>query len=129
MSREHGRHNKLVCDKLNLLENFSCNDWIVTTAFYSAIHFIEYYCFPFNHKGRIFQNIEEAHRNLNKANKHQTRSFVVNESLQSLFQEYEFLKSNSHNARYINYAVNDAIAKLAIQKLDRIIIHCDKDKK
>jgi len=65
--REHGKHNKDVCDKLNLQDELECNDWVVTTAFYSSIHYLDHILFPFtNTNGATFQNINEAHRNLNQ---------------------------------------------------------------
>ncbi|MBX7216157.1 MAG: hypothetical protein K1X90_04245 [Candidatus Kapabacteria bacterium] len=40
----HALHNEQVCDYLAMHGGFS--DWVVTTTFYSAIHWIEDYLFP-----------------------------------------------------------------------------------
>ncbi len=41
---DHANHNKEVCDYLSKNPNYS--DWIITTAFYSALHFVDYKIFP-----------------------------------------------------------------------------------
>lgn len=44
----HGQHNEEVCDLLLLQKKYP--DWVITTAFYAALHFVSYKIFPFNHK-------------------------------------------------------------------------------
>jgi hypothetical protein len=42
--RLHAERNKKLCQKL--LDDKNYNDWVVTTAFYSAIHFTQHQIFP-----------------------------------------------------------------------------------
>ncbi len=129
MKREHGQHNHVVCSKLQVTTDISCNDWIVTTAFYSAIHFLDHIIFPMEYNGNKFDNINEAHKVLRKHSKHQTREFLVNEKLRSQAANYSFLMSQCWDARYNNYDVNAAISNLAVKKLNDIRKECDVDKK
>ena len=129
MSRDHGRHNQVVCGKLHLTTDIPCNDWVITTAFYSAIHFIDHFMFPVEYAGTKLNNINEAHRIIKKDNKHSTREFLVNTYLKSQSANYSFLMSECWNARYANYDINEAIANLAVKKLQAIMKECDVDKK
>jgi len=44
MRKEHAEHNESLCELL--LNNGNYNDWVITTAFYSAIHFVRHKIFP-----------------------------------------------------------------------------------
>lgn len=129
MKRSHGKHNKGVCDSLYLQDKYKCNDWVVTTAFYSSIHYIDHAIFPCKYKGNEFNDINDAHRNINANSKHQTRKILVSALCPAQAGNYGFLKEESHNARYVNYGIDDSIARLAVQKLELIIKEFDKDKK
>jgi hypothetical protein len=69
MRKEHAKHNEELCDFLISVGKY--NDWVITTAFYSAIHYVQSKIFPlrvgtvtyfnlnhyfsinkFNHRGR-----------------------------------------------------------------------------
>ncbi|MEO8760151.1 MAG: hypothetical protein ABI388_03485 [Bacteroidia bacterium] len=125
--RDHGKHNKSVCDKLHLQDEFKCNDWVITTAFYSAIHYLDHALFPYKHSdGSMFNDINDAHKVIRKQSKHQTREYLVNQKINHHAVDYNFLMSECWNARYSNYDVNPAIANLAVKKLESIIKFCDK---
>ena len=47
-SLNHAIHNKEACEYLSKEPKFS--DWVITTAFYSALHFIDYKIFPLDLK-------------------------------------------------------------------------------
>jgi hypothetical protein len=123
--REHGKHNYDVCNYLNLQDKISCNDWITTTAFYSAIHYLDHLLFPCNYKGHTFNNINEAHKVLSKQSKHQSRAILVNLNLPKLADSYKFLISECQEARYSNYLVNPTIAQKAIKMLNNIKLESD----
>lgn len=129
MKREHGKHNHAVCNKLHVTTDIPCNDWIITTAFYSAIHFLDHLIFPCEYKGQKFNNINEAHKYLNKQSKHQSRSHIVDLKLPSQSINYTYLMSQCWNARYVDYNINEAISNLAVKKLKDIMKECDVDKK
>lgn len=128
MSREHGDHNRVVCHKLHVTTDITCNDWIITTAFYSAIHFLDHLIFPFDYNGTKINNINEAHKSIRKQSKHQTREFIVHLKLPSQSANYSFLMSQCWNARYSDYDVNSAISDLAVKKLNLIRSECDVQK-
>ncbi len=122
--KAHGKHNKTVCDMLYLQDKYPCNDWVVTTAFYSAIHFLDHKIFPCEYRGEKYKNINEAHQRILRQSKHQTRSLLINHLLPKHKADYEFLLEKSQNARYVNYDVHDSISKRAVSNLDRIIETC-----
>lgn len=128
MKRSHGKHNKSVCNKLYLQDDHICNDWVVTTSFYSSIHFIDHALFPCEYMGTKFNNINEAHKFIGSPSKHQTREYLLNKIMPKHISEYSFLCNQSQNARYIDYNVNEAISKKAVSCLDNIIKSYDKDK-
>lgn len=131
MKRSHGSHNKKVCDYLNLKCEEDCNDWIVTTAFYSSIHFLDHALFPCVYDQKTFNNINEAHNymRLKTNSKHQTRDVLLNKILPKHKSEYSFLIEESQNARYSNYQVHDMVAAKAVRSLESIILSYDKEKK
>ncbi|MDR0801615.1 hypothetical protein [Fluviicola sp.] len=130
MKRDHGKHNKAVCDFLHLNsgDKVKCNDWIITTAFYSSIHFIDHILFPLEHNGKKFSNISEAHNNISSQSVHQTRGILVNLYLTKINTAYKFLISESQSARYSRYDINEATSNLAVKHLEAICKECDKNK-
>jgi hypothetical protein len=121
---EHGKHNLRVCNHLNLQSEILCNDWIVTTAFYASIHYIDHILFPCSHKigdsEYVFNNINEAHNFLQRRSKHQSRATLVNLHLPALSIPYKFLLDESQEARYSNYLPNPLTAQRAIRELKKI---------
>ena len=124
MKKEHGEHNKILCDKL--YSEKTHNDWVITTAFYSAIHFIDHKIFPFDFKGNKINNIGDAHKNnsLRKESRHETRRFLVSLQLPSQVANYKYLKDNCMHARYIDYRVEDAMADRAKECLESLMAEC-----
>lgn len=128
--RDHANHNKSICNYLDLnTDKIACFDWIITTAFYSVIHYIDHAVFPCDYKGNMVKNISDLQNLTNARNPHAARSLLVNEKLPKLKGDYEFLSSNCHNAWYHNYIVNPAIADLAKRKLEHFALHFDKEKR
>jgi len=129
MKREHGQHNKKVCDRLHLQDEYECCDWVVTTAFYSAIHFIDHALFPCTYDGKRFNDINEAHKSMRGISRHETRGILVNKHMPQHRGAYTFLSSESRSARYVHYKVNQAIANRAVKEVEAIIRALDKDKR
>ena len=128
MKRQHGLHNKKLCDKLYLSDPVEFNDWVVTTAFYASIHFLDHALFPCNFDSLTFIDINEAHRKINSSSKHQTRAILLGKLMPKHKSDYDFLISESQNARYSNYQVNPAISKKAHTILEKIKESYDKEK-
>jgi hypothetical protein len=57
MKAVHALHNEEACDYLFADEKF--NDWVVTTAFYSALHFAHHELFPGNYEGTHHTGFDE----------------------------------------------------------------------
>lgn len=124
MRREHGRNNQALCLKLYTEQYYY--DWVVTTAFYSAIHFIDYRLFPLTHGGRTFRSINDAHRALGLGtSKHATRALLVKDHLTEYVAQYTYLDNSCRNARYVDYRVTKRNAEMAKTCLEAIIKGCD----
>jgi hypothetical protein len=121
---EHGKHNKSVCDKL--YASGDCHDWVVTTAFYSAIHYLESTIFPFEHNGMQIRSLEGAFNKdeLKRSSKHATRGHIIGLKLSTQYAAYKFLQDNSQTARYVNYRIAKPVADAALLHLSGIIAAC-----
>lgn len=106
-------------------------DWVVTTAFYSAIHFIDHKLFRLKlEDGTFYENITDALKKQRTAkNRHDLRSNLVAKHLPEHTPAYDYLLTECHHARYVNYMVSSFISQRAIRELDSIIKGCDIDKK
>lgn len=52
MRKQHAIHNEEACDFL--LSSNKFNDWVITTAFYSALHFVQHEIFPLTHDDKKY---------------------------------------------------------------------------
>lgn len=112
-SLKHAVHNEAVFN--HLLPNEEFVDWIITTAFYSALHYADSKIFPitYNEKGIQFSvaDMESyAVSGLNKFgnDKHVCRLKLVESKLKEVSYNFNWLYSNCKNARYHNYNFGDA---------------------
>ena len=84
-SLKHAEHNEKTCKYLSKKPDFA--DWVITTAFYSALHYTQYSIFPFSMEIRgntiNYQDFEAYYRNNNPAqiNKHSSMSNLVEDKL------------------------------------------------
>lgn len=120
----HAEHNEAICNHLNLQDKLDCNDWIVTTSFYTAIHYIDHKLFPIVDKGVKFEDINQAHRIINSSSLHQTRGILVQRHMTELAASYIFLKEECHNARYVNYDINNFVSDRAHRLMNEIKKKC-----
>ncbi len=132
-SLNHAIHNKEVCEYLS--EKPEYGDWVITTAFYSAIHFVDYKIFPitlelkgitydfinFNGYYDFYSNNKEG-----KINQHKARTDLVEAYLPNIAPQFGKLKDLCHSARYVDYNFDDDVATNAKQCLEEINEHCDK---
>jgi len=128
-SKEHAKHNEEACDFLLNSEKF--NDWVVTTAFYSALHYICNEIFPLEQYDETFNSFETYYRsNFKNAGSSQTKHSViislVNTKLTSCNIFYRSLYDLCMKARYSNYNVSFNIALKARRDLDNLKRHLDK---
>lgn len=123
--KSHALHNEEVCNLL--LDNGQYSDWVVTTAYYSAIYYIDYEIFPV----RIGQEPEFAtfnqyvHRKSGKP--HVLRLELVKDKLPKCHGCLKWLYETCDGARYNNYKVDPDVAKEAKRRLDHIKSECKKD--
>lgn len=111
MRFEHGEHNESLCDYL-LVSPVKYNDWVVTTAFYACIHFVEHKLFPASYKGRDFQSFNEYcdfqhNENDSKLSRHALKADLVNKYIPAVSHQYRQLKDACMNSRYTDYNVTD----------------------
>jgi hypothetical protein len=127
---DHALHNEkvsnlLCCDTANV-------DWIITTAFYAAIHFVDHKIFPIREKttdGKSFKikNFDEYYAinypTKNK-DKHTARLDLVRVKVPTIAADYAWLKSTCWTARYSDYKFNNEQ-----DFIDKVKIHLEKIKK
>lgn len=129
----HGLHNEQVCNHLEAKKEFS--DWIITTAFYSALQFVSYKVFPVEVKGNgggkiaaidisQYQNIS-GKRELSR---HTVLGDLVYKHCPDISEDYDWLKDMSMNARYVNYQHAPEIANKAKALMLKIKKHCTSSK-
>ena len=61
MKQEHAKHNEDACHYLN--QSGKYNDWVITTAFYSAMHYVQYELFSMEVGDKAYDNSIKAHLN------------------------------------------------------------------
>jgi len=125
MRKEHGNHNLDLCKII--LDEGGYNDWVVTTAFYSAVHFVEHALFPLIEKNVEYKTFNEYWQNIyshRHVSKHDCKKKLVNKYIPAVRTEYRELYEDCFSSRYNNYQVNDYNAQQAIKKAHKIKAAC-----
>ena len=127
---KHALHNEDACNYL--AEKGVYSDWVITTAFYSAVHFVRYKIFPIalKHDGTRFSIDDfesyvafiDPHR---KSGKHRILQKLVDEHCLEVSGKYKWLKDTSWTARYNNYSHKTKIANKAQKLLLEIKEYCE----
>jgi len=121
--KNHAVHNEAACDYL--LKSGEFNDWVVTTAFYSAMHYLQYELFPKTINGikyldfETYYDKEVKHKKIG-INKHAAMSLLVSEHLLSAAPFYRQLLDSCWNARYKDYQISYIIAQKARENLTNL---------
>lgn len=122
---EHGERNISLSEDLRKGNVYF--DWSVTTAFYSAIQFVEHKIFPFKEEHVTISNLNEARKFFGCKGRHQTREFLVEKILgRSIGIKYKWLENKSRTARYVSFKTNVSEAEKAIQYCKEIREACIK---
>lgn len=122
--KEHASHNEQACKFLH--ENGNYCDWVVTTAFYSALHFLQHEIFPKEIKGKQYDTFDKYYNlhyagGVNKPNKHvSTLNLIKSEMGDTVYANYKWLYDLCMTARYRDYKVHDFIANESIKRLAQI---------
>ncbi len=127
---EHAKHNEKVSNFLNQKPEFS--DWIITTCFYSALHYVRHYLFPIHltiqNKVRLFDDFDKCfhvHKsNGSNLDKHKFLLTLVEDHCEDIADDYNYLLDMSKNARYIDYNHGRDTAQKARESLKNIKQHC-----
>jgi len=127
MRKEHGEHNEELCD--HLLTNGKYNDWVVTTAFYSALNFVKHEIFPFQiRNGKKYDEFEHYFNAevIRGVDKHESLKDLVCKNIKGCSGAYRWLLDASKSARYHNYKVSENEAKKARKMLAAVKENCKK---
>lgn len=121
--KTHSEHNYAVCEFL--LSDGRFHDWVVTTAFYSALHFVQEEIFPFSDdEGFTYSSFDQYYsksiRDGIKISKHQSTIRLVEQRINGAGNLYRSLHDMCRTCRYRNYHVSRKKAKVAKSYLDKI---------
>ncbi len=123
MPKTHSQHNFEACEFL--LEDGKFLDWVVTTAFYSALHLVQEEIFPFrDNEGFEYSSFEQYYSKTRdegvRISKHQSTIKLVEQRIQGAGNLYRNLHDLCRTCRYRNYHVSPKKAKVAKSYLDKI---------
>lgn len=129
MKKLHAIHNEEACKFL--LTSKKINDWVVTTAFYSALHFVQHELFPLvdNRQKYIDFNIyfsKVLKKKNRKLSKHSATIELVKTNLPLCSSYYRWLHDACMSARYNNYNVSELKAITASNYLIEMKRHLKK---
>lgn len=121
----HAAHNEAACDLLHKASGFP--DWVVTTAFYSAMHAVYERLFPLKTGEATYATFDAyfsqhySRRSPNdRPTKHEATVDLVKRYLPSVAANYRLLKDSCFNARYRNYKIRPEEASIARHQLQQI---------
>ena len=130
--RNHALRNEQACHYLHKSGGFP--DWVITTAFYSALQFIKYKIFPLKIDENTFNNLD-AYRDYMVTNydNHGTSSHsilrkLLNKQFKKIAAPYNELYDACQNARYVEYDVSPEEVELALKNLAEIKKFCNTNK-
>lgn len=123
MRKQHAIHNEEACDFLLTSNKF--NDWVVTTAFYSALHYVQHEIFPIEEDGETYGDLNIYYAKvLKKKKKGITKHFATIQLVKSkspnCLSYYRWLYDACMSARYTNYNVSSKKAKQANEYLKKL---------
>lgn len=120
----HALHNEQLCSHLSVVGGY--NDWVVTTAFYSALHYVQSRMFPMTvtnpYTGTAitldnFPAYYGLFKSVHNRSKHAVTLMLVANKLPATYNAYKRLYDACMSARYNNYQVSAAMAALAQKSL------------
>jgi hypothetical protein len=117
--KEFGDRNKSLSDKL--LNEKTYYDWVITTAFYSSIHYVEDKILPTKINAAECKCIAEVKKAYKMNGRHEARERLVYEKLGPLIGvRYKWLDDRSRNSRYETFKHQPAEALKAQEYLNFI---------
>lgn len=125
MRKAHALHNEALCEFL--LHNGNYNDWVITTAFYSALNYVKFEMFPLHISG--VGKFEDFEMYLRKQDKSGEKHYVLMQLVSRYMKcggAYRWLLENCMTARYSEYIVSEANARHARRMLAYVKESCQK---
>lgn len=127
-SLEHALHNEKACNYLDKKKEFT--DWVITTAFYSSLHFVNYKIFPFKEGNIEYTSLDIYHSSVmtagRKISKHGLLCELVRKRLVNIAPDYRHLKDISNTARYVDYKHHRYVSNYAKTCLKNIKESCSE---
>lgn len=127
--KDHAEHNEKALKYLDKTPEFL--DWVITMAFYSALHFVKHKLFPLTEQtkdGHSFrhQSFESyfAFNRDKKIDKHTMLKNLVEDNCIEISAKYSHLLDICKTARYINYEYDRTESNLAKKYLEDIKEYC-----
>ena len=121
--KNHAERNERLCNQLCTEEVYF--DWVVTTAFYSALHYVQHEIFPLDEGTKKFPTFENYYNSFfpighRKPSKHKVTMDLVYDNIPEAGDNYKWLHDTCRTARYHNYGMPIAVAKTAQERLAEI---------
>lgn len=132
MSRNHAKHNKTACKFIKDSELF--NDWVITTAYYSALHFMQSELFPgqfenpTNGKIKTYTSFDKYFNDTKGFTKHGLLLNLVEQTVddEDVIDGFTSLKELCWTARYTTYCYSKNIASECYKNLELIEEYCEE---
>jgi hypothetical protein len=131
-SLQFAQHNEEACIYLNEPGNFI--DWVITTAYYTAMHYLHHKILPYTHifpEGSkiIYQNFEKLYKQFAQTNtsKHRFLRNFIETNHPDIAIDFAQLMDNCFTARYNDYHFDPSAGALALKRLEKIKQYCIKD--
>jgi hypothetical protein len=121
---DHALHNEKVCNYISSKADFG--DWIITTAFYWAIHYVRYFMIPvILPDGTTIDCFESLFNNkkCSSEGRHGFQNRYVTTNITAIAIEYKQLHDWCNQARYFEYNQPRALAQQAKDNLKAIKKH------
>ena len=121
--REHGERNQKLAK--DLFGGKVYYDWVITTAFYASIHFVEDKILPCTVNGNSCKNINDVKSAYRMKGRHSSRERLVYDKLPLVIAvKYKWLDDKSRYSRYTTFKVTVTEADKAKQYLEEIYKEC-----
>lgn len=113
-SLEHAEHNEAACDFIQ--QSGQYNDWVVTTAFYAALHYAQDSLFPREERGNTYRNFSQWYKERNRSkaiSKHYATLQLVKEHDRTAGIYYRYLFDMCWTSRYRTFKISASKAEAA----------------
>ncbi|WP_340064805.1 hypothetical protein [Ascidiimonas aurantiaca] len=121
--KEHALRNQKLSGELYTTQIYF--DWVITTAFYAAIHFVEHKLLPCEINSIQCKNINEVKSAYGIPGRHSSRERLVFDKLPlDVAVKYKWLDDKSRYSRYVTYKVTKTEADKALSYLQYIQNSC-----